>query len=230
MTASEDGRVILLHGTVRSSNPSAPAGPAKPHFFGSGVLVEGGGRRTVEYCLLDAFATIALKFRAEWELNWTGRTARWQPTPQALAGLLMLRMALTDETVVIASRAAEEHRLPVCAIEDAGRVLSADAFYEDPELRAHAPAAAARMACAHREALETERTAFLVAARLHEVWTIAEDARRAPPERRATAEILPFPAEPDLGEAFDSAFGLGLGGLLDRVRQPRRSWNESPRR
>ena len=59
---------------------------AQPYFFGSGVLVEQDGLRTVEYCVLDAFATIALKFRAAWVMNWTGRRSRWQPTPQALPG------------------------------------------------------------------------------------------------------------------------------------------------
>lgn len=230
MTGFEEDRIFLLRDASRASDPPRPAGPAQPHFFGSGVLVEGGGRRTVEYCLLDAFATIALKFRAEWELSWTGRRARWQPTPQALAGLLMLRMALARETVVIASRTAEEHRLPVCAIEEAGRVLSAESLYEDPGLRARAPAAAARMACAHREALESEHTAFLVAARLHEVWTIAEEARRAPAEQRTSAEILPFPIGAEIADAFASAPGQGLAGLFERLRQPQRSWSEGPRR
>ncbi len=230
MTGLEDGRIIALHGAWGPSDPPAP--PAQPHFFGSGVLVEAGGARTVEYCVLDAFATIALKFRAEWELNWTGRRAHWQPTSQALAGLLMLRMALAGETVVIASREAEEHRLPICAIEDAHRVLAADALYDDPRLRAHAPAAAARMARAHREALETEHTAFLVAARLHEVWSIAEEAQRTPAERRAPAEILPFPGGPDrAADAPEGADGTArLSRLLGRLRPPPRTWNEGPAR
>lgn len=200
--------------TLRGRSRSAPPSPAQPYFFGSGVLVEQDGLRTVEYCVLDAFATIALKFRAAWVMNWTGGRARWQPTPQALPGLLMLRTALAGEAVVIATRSAEDHRLPACAVEDADLVVSADALYGDAELQAHAPAATSRMACAHREALVTEHTAFLVAARLHEIWTIAEAARRAPPESRTSAAVLRFP---DGAAATDSDIskpsGLWRAGL-----------------
>ena len=51
------------------------------------------------------------------------------------------------------------------------------------------------MAMVHAEALETEFTAFLVAARLHELWTIREEALRAPPEQDMCAEIVAFPLE-----------------------------------
>ena len=197
MTGQDEDRVVALHGAWGPKDPPAPKAPAHPYFFGSGLLAEAGGRRTIEYCLLDAFSTIALKFRADWELNWMGPRSRWQPDAPALAGLLMLRMALAGETVVIASRDEEECRLPICAIEDAFEVLCADALYEDDDLRRHAPAAAARMAQAHREALQTEHTAFLVAARLHEVWSMAEAARRAPAEQRSPAQIVPFAPKED---------------------------------
>ena len=207
MTGHDEDRVVALHGAWGPPDPPAPRAPADPYFFGSGLLVEADGRRTIEYCLLDAFSTIALKFRADWELNWVGRRSRWQPSAQALAGLLMLRMALSGETVVIASRDEEECRLPICAIEDAREVLCADALYEDNALRRHAPAAAARMAQAHREALQTEHTAFLVAARLHEVWSMAEAARRAPAEMRSLAQIVPFASKAEHRPGVAAIFG-----------------------
>lgn len=180
--------------------------PAAPHFFGSGVLSDDGERRVVEYCLLDTFATIALKFRAEWTLGWTGTRSRWQPGSEALAGLLMLRLAITRQTVVIASRQADESRLPVGALEEARRVVEGQEFYGG-QIRRHAPGACARMAMVHAEALETEFTAFLVAARLHELWTIREEAMRAPPEHDASAEIVAFPLEES--RSFDPRPGAG---------------------
>ena len=181
--------------------------PATPHFFGSGVLSDDGERRVVEYCLLDTFATIALKFRAEWTLGWTGTRSRWQPSSEALAGLLMLRLAITRQTVVIASREADESRLPVGALEEARRVVEGQEFYGAGQIRRHAPSACARMAMVHAEALETEFTAFLVAARLHELWTIREEAMRAPPEHDTSAEIVAFPFEES--RSFDPRPGGG---------------------
>ncbi|MDP3404095.1 MAG: hypothetical protein Q8S03_05350 [Brevundimonas sp.] len=169
--------------------------PAAPHFFGSGVLSDDGERRVVEYCLLDTFATIALKFRAEWTLGWTATRSRWQPGSEALAGLLMLRLAISRQTVVIASREVDESRLPVGALEEARRVMEGQEFYDGGQIRRHAPGACARMAMVHAEAIESEFTAFLVAARLHEVWTIREEALRAPPEHDRSAEIVAFPLE-----------------------------------
>jgi len=113
----------------------------------------------------------------------------------ALAGLLMLRLAITGQTVVIATRDADESRRPVGALEEARRVVEGEEFYGSGHIRRHAPGACARMAMVHAEAVESEFTAFLVAARLHELWTIREEALRAPPEQDRSAEIVPFPLE-----------------------------------
>lgn len=195
--------------------------PATPYFFGSGLLSDDGARRVVEYCLLDTFATIALKFRAEWTLGWTGTRSRWQPGSEALAGLLMLRLAITDQTLVIATRSADESRLPVGALYEAHRVMEGHEFYDTAVVRRHAPGACARMALVHAEAMESEFTAFLVAARLHELWTIREEAMRAPPEDEASAEIVAFPMEES--RCFDPRRGasdLRRSPLLARLFDP----------
>ena len=195
--------------------------PAAPYFFGSGLLSQDSDRRVVEYCLLDTFATIALKFRAEWTLAPSHGRLRWQPGSDALAGLLMLRLAVARETVVIASRKAEDSLLPIAAIEEARRVVEGQEFYENRQLRAHAPAACARMARAHAEALESVFTAFLVAARLHEVWAISEEARRNPPEDVAEAVIVPFPMEEARSFQPPARAPRPVGGpLLSRLLDP----------
>ncbi len=196
MTPSPPSGAEIIHLALRQDigaldHPS----PAAPHFFGSGVLSDDGERRVVEYCLLDTFATIALKFRAEWSLGSTGTRSRWQPGSEALAGLLMLRLAIARQTVVIASRDADESRLPLGALEEARRVVEGQEFYGGAPIRRHAPGACARMAVVHAEAIESEFTAFLVAARLHELWSIREEALRAPPEHETAAQIVAFPLE-----------------------------------
>ncbi|HMO42799.1 MAG TPA: hypothetical protein PKB04_05645 [Phenylobacterium sp.] len=185
-----DAEIVVLR-PWRSADPVDAPTPAHPFFFGSGVLHQEPGRRVLEQGLLDAFATIALKFRAEWTSPGLGRA--WRPGAEALAGLLMLRLAVARETVVVATREAEDSRLPACALDEARRVIEGQEFYENRTLRQHAPGACARMARVHAEALESEHTAFLVAARLHEVWSIGEEALRAPREAGLPAEILPFP-------------------------------------
>ncbi len=195
--------------------------PATPYFFGSGLLSDDGARRVVEYCLLDTFATIALKFRAEWTLGWTGTRSRWQPGAEALAGLLMLRLAITDQTLVIATRSADESRLPVGALDEARRVMQGHEFYDTAVVRRHAPGACAQMAMVHAEAMESEFTAFLVAARLHELWTIREEAMRAPPEDEASADIVAFPTEES--RSFDPRTGasdLRRSPLFARLFDP----------
>lgn len=208
MTPNSPSGAEIIHLTLRQDlgaldHPS----PAAPYFFGSGVLSDDGEHRVVEYCLLDTFATIALKFRAEWTAGWVGTRSRWQPGSEALAGLLMLRLAIARQTVVIASREADESRLPVGALEEARRVMVGKEFYDDRQIRRHAPGACARMAVVHAEAIESEFTAFLVAARLHELWTIREATLRAPPELDASAEIVAFPLEES--RSFDPRSGGG---------------------
>lgn len=222
MTPHPLGGAEIIHLTLRQglSDLDHPF-PAAPHFFGSGILSDDGERRVVEYCLLDAFATIALKFRAEWTLAWTGTRSRWQPGSEALAGLLMLRLAITRQTVVIASRDADESRLPVGALEEARRVVEGQEFYDGGQIRRHAPGACARMAMVHAEAMESEFTAFLVAARLHELWSIREEAMRAPPEHDTSAEIVAFPFEES--RSFDPRPGGGdmpRNPLLARLLDP----------
>lgn len=222
MTPHPPAGAEIIHLTLRQDlgaldHPS----PAAPHFFGSGILSDDGERRVVEYCLLDTFATIALKFRAEWTLGWTGTRSRWQPGSEALAGLLMLRLAITHQTVVIASRDADESRLPVGALEEARRVVEGQEFYDGGQIRRHAPGACARMALVHAEAMESEFTAFLVAARLHELWTIREEALRAPPEHDTSAEIVAFPFEES--RSFDPRPGSGdqrRNALFTRLFDP----------
>ena len=103
----------------------------------------------------------------------------------------------------------------------ARRVVEGQEFYENRQLRAHAPAACARMARAHAEALESEFTAFLVAARLHEVWAISEEARRSPPEDVVDAVIVPFPME-EARSFQPPARGPRLGGaqMFSRLLDP----------
>lgn len=132
----------------------------------------------------------------------------------------MLRLAIAGETVVIASRKTDESRLPVGALEEARRVMEGQEFYAPSQVRRHAPGACARMAMVHAEAMETEFTAFLVAARLHELWTIREEAMRAPPEHDLSAEIVAFPLEE--ARSFDPRpHGASpRGPLLSRLFEP----------